>query len=67
MRTFSKPKKPLPVKALILGIPAVSIYIQRNSYDPFNTPKLIILLMLSGWLFSHLISNIRDYGSPKTF
>ena len=67
MRTFSKPKKPLPVKALILGIPAVSIYIQRNSYDPFNTPKLIILLMLSGWLFSHLISNFRDSGSPKTF
>ena len=28
-------------------------------YDPFNSPKLILLLLVAGWLFGHLINSYR--------
>ena len=43
------------VWALILGLTAVTIYFKQNFEDPFNTPKLILLLITAGWLFGHVI------------
>jgi O-antigen ligase len=44
------------VRALILGLAAVTIYFKQNFEDPFNTPKLILLLITAGWLFGHVIN-----------
>ena len=32
---------------LLLGVAAVTIYINTNAADPFNTPKLILLLIVN--------------------
>ena len=45
---------------LLLGVAAVTIYINTNAADPFNTPKLILLLIVSGWLFGHLLDSYRE-------
>jgi len=45
---------------LLLGVAAVTIYINTNAADPFNTPKLILLLIVSGWLFGHLFDTYRE-------
>jgi O-antigen ligase len=45
------------VWALILGLAAVTIYFKQNFEDPFNTPKLILLLITAGWLFGHVIDH----------
>ena len=42
------------VWVLILGLAAVTIYFKQNFEDPFNTPKLILLLITAGWLFGHI-------------
>lgn len=39
---------------LIFGLAAVTLYFNTKANDPFNTPKLIILLILSGWLLGHV-------------
>lgn len=48
------------VWVLILGVAAVTIYLSTKAYDPFNTPKLILTLFVSGWLFGHLVNSYRD-------
>jgi hypothetical protein len=45
------------VWALIFGLAAVTIYFKQNFEDPFNTPKLILLLITAGWLFGHVINH----------
>ena len=45
---------------LLLGVSAVTIYINTNAVDPFGTPKLILLLIVSGWLFGHLLDSYRE-------
>lgn len=45
---------------LLLGVAVVTIYINTNAADPFNTPKLILLLIVSGWLFGHLLDSYRE-------
>jgi O-antigen ligase len=53
--------KPSSVKFLILGVAIITIYFNTKVADPFNTMKLIILLIVSGWLLGHLISSYRDH------
>jgi O-antigen ligase len=45
---------------LVLGVAAVTIYINTKAFDPFNTPKLIVLILISGWLSGHLINSYRQ-------
>jgi len=45
------------VWALILGLASVTIYFKQNFEDPFNTPKLILLLITAGWLSGHVIDH----------
>jgi O-antigen ligase len=45
---------------LIVGVAAVTIYLNTKAYDPFNTPKLILLILISGWLIGHLLNSYRQ-------
>ena len=42
---------------LIFGLAAVTLYFNTKANDPFNTPKLILLLILSGWLLGHVFNH----------
>jgi len=48
---------------LIIGISTVTLYFNTKAHDPFNTPKLIILLVLSGWLLGHIFNHYRKVYS----
>jgi O-antigen ligase/predicted negative regulator of RcsB-dependent stress response len=48
------------VWVLITGVAAVTLYFNSQLNDPFNTPKLILLLVLAGWILSHLINSYRN-------
>jgi O-antigen ligase len=40
---------------LVLGLIAITLYFNEKAYDPFNTPKLIILILVSSWLLGHVL------------
>jgi len=44
---------------LLFGVSAITLFIKIDFYDPFNTPKLILLLLVAGWLLGHLINSYR--------
>jgi len=44
---------------LILSVSLVTIYFNTQIEDPFNTPKLIILLILCGWILGHLVDSYK--------
>jgi len=48
---------------LIIGISTVTLYFNTKAHDPFNTPKFIILLVLSGWLLGHIFNHYRRVHS----
>lgn len=50
---------------LVLGVAAVTLFFKTGFYDPFNSAKLILLLVVAGWLFGHLINSYRY--KPITF
>lgn len=50
---------------LRLGVGLTTLYIAPNLNDPFNTPKLIIILLLSAWLFGHLFKSYAYYSLQK--
>jgi O-antigen ligase len=52
-------KKSGSVWFLILGVSLVTIYFNTQIEDPFNTPKLIILLILCGWILGHLVDSYK--------
>jgi O-antigen ligase len=52
-------KKSGSVWFLILGVSLVTIYFNTQIADPFNTPKLIILLILCGWISGHLVDSYK--------
>ena len=43
------------VWAVIFGLTVVTIYFNQNSEDPFNTPKLVMLMLTAGWLSGHIV------------
>lgn len=45
-----------------VGLVAITTYFNARANDPFNTPKLLILMLLAGWLFGHLIYSYRNFG-----
>lgn len=54
-------KKP-PINFLFIGVALITLGIYTNFYDPFNTPKLIILILVASMTFSYLISDYRING-----
>ena len=49
---------------LIFGVAAVTLFFKTDFYDPFNSSKLILLLLITGWLFGHLINSYRNRPLP---
>lgn len=45
---------------LLVGASFCTIYFNTKLIDPFNTPKLAILISLGGWLMGHLISMFQS-------
>jgi O-antigen ligase len=54
-------KKP-PINFLFIGVALITLGIYTNFYDPFNTPKLIILILVASITFSHLVSDYHING-----
>lgn len=42
----------------LMGIALITLYVHTEAFDPFNTPKLIILLLLSSWLTGYIFYEI---------
>jgi len=56
---------PKPARLLFLGVALVTLYFNPNIQDPFNTPKMILLLLISAWLLSHLLRSFKTSFPPK--
>ena len=61
--TQGKNTKSGSVWFLITGVLLVTLYFNTKAYDPFNTPKLIILLITSAWLSGHIFQHYRSIYS----
>lgn len=48
---------------LFFGVAATTLYFNTQFLDPFNTPKLIILMFTSAWLIGYLMSTFKDTES----
>jgi O-antigen ligase len=48
-----------PITWLISGVAATTLYFQTNLADPFNSPKMWIIFLLSAWLSGYLVSYRR--------
>ena len=46
-----------PVKWILGGLIAVTLYFQSTLADPFNSPKSWILLIVAAWLVGHIFSS----------
>jgi O-antigen ligase len=45
-----------PVRWILGGLAAITLYFQTNLSDPFNSPKQWILLITAAWLVGYIIS-----------
>ena len=45
-----------PVRWVLGGLTAVTLYFQTNLFDPFNSPKSWILYLIAAWLVGYIIS-----------
>jgi len=50
---------------LPLGTSLITLYFNPNIQDPFNTPKMILLLLTSSWLLGHLLKSYMSNFPPK--
>jgi O-antigen ligase len=48
------------IKFMLVGFSVVTLVFNVNAYDPFNTPKLIFLILTSSWLLGHVINYFRN-------
>ncbi len=44
---------------LLIGASTVTLFFKTDFYDPFNSAKLILLLLVAGWLLGHLVNSYR--------
>jgi O-antigen ligase len=52
---------------LLLGVMSTTLYFNIETIDPFNTSKLIIILLLSGWLLGYVLNFLRQSIRHKEF
>ena len=45
---------------LTIGVALTTLYFDSNIQDPFNSPKLWLIILLSSWLFGHVIANLKS-------
>ena len=60
MHTAKPTSKNRSFQILLSGSSAITLYFNAKSEDPFNSMKLIILLLVSGWIFGHLLDSYRN-------
>lgn len=53
---LSKSTEVSPVRWILGGLAVITLYFQTNLADPFNSPKLWILLIVAAWLVGYIIS-----------
>jgi len=53
---LSKSTELSPVRWLLGGLAIITLYFQANLADPFNSPKLWILLIVAAWLVGYIVS-----------
>lgn len=56
----------VPPKLLGFGIAAVTLIIIPEAADPFNTPKLTILVLLAAWMLGNSVSFFRKKSYVNT-
>lgn len=50
---------------LILGAAAVTLYFNSKLQDPFNSPKMWVMLAISSWLLGYLLFDITNLSKSK--
>jgi O-antigen ligase len=55
-RQLSKSAELSPFRWVFGGLATITIYFQTNLADPFNSPKLWILLIVAAWLVGYVVS-----------
>jgi len=53
---LSKSTESSPVRWILAGLATITLYFQTNLADPFNSPKLWILLIVAAWLVGYIVS-----------
>ena len=53
---MNKSKEISPVRWILSGLAAVTLYFQTNLADPFNSPKSWILYVVAAWLVGYIIN-----------
>jgi O-antigen ligase len=48
------------------GSASVTLYFNAKIQDPFNSPKLWLLLFISSWVLGHIISNSKEFSANKS-
>jgi O-antigen ligase len=55
----------IPVRWIFGGLALVTLYFQTNLADPFNSPKLWVLLFIASWLSGYVVSSRKVIFSIK--
>lgn len=55
-----KRKDSTSITFLFAGLAATTLYFNTKANDPINTPKLIVLLLFSGWLLGNIYAFYRE-------
>ena len=45
---------------LTIGVALTTLYFNSKIQDPFNSPKLWLIVLLSSWLLGHVITNLKS-------
>jgi O-antigen ligase len=64
-KPIKKPKSPANSGLIIIGSALITLYFNPSVQDPFNAPKMWILLILSAWLTGYLVVNLKLIFSEK--
>jgi len=56
VKHLSKSAEESPVRWIFGGLAAITLYFQTNLSDPFNSPKLWIVLIVAAWLVGYIVS-----------
>ena len=56
----------IPIRWILGSLAIVTLYFQSTLADPFNSPKLWILLIMSAWLTGHILSYRKIIFSNKS-
>ena len=65
-RQESKSADLIPIRWILGSLTIVTLYFQTTLADPFNSPKLWILLIMSAWLTGHILSYRKIIFSNKS-